>query len=176
MLENIDKKLSKLKCKFVSNASDLIIEKNYGVKKQVKSFDEDPKYLKIQKDFYTHYSQYTENELKAQEILYNKNKTKKGLTNVVLLDDTLYNWFLSNITNIQTSLSNISNSERHLEYIQATPSSSWVFIHNFGFPPVINVTDLFGNELIGYVRTDNPTNTITTITFDSPLTGRIIGS
>ena len=80
------------------------------------------------------------------------------------------------VWNALSSVSNLLNSERHLEYIQSTPSSSWVFIHNFGFPPVINVTDLFGNELIGYVRTDNPTNTITTITFDSPLTGRIIGS
>jgi hypothetical protein len=176
MLENIDKKLSKLKCKFVSNTSNIIQENNYGLKKQKRDFDDDPKYLKIKKDFYSYYSQFSEEELKAQEILYTKNKNKKGISNIVLLDDTLYNWFLTNISNIQSSLSNITNSERHLVHIQAIPSTIWTFVHNFGFPPVINVTDLQGNELIGYVRTDNQTNTITTLTFDSQVTGKIIGS
>ena len=181
MLEDINKRLSVLKCDYVNTMSDNIISQDYGIKSCGSSkpeFSKNLKYLKVKKDFLNYYSKYTEDELKAFEILYNKNKKTKesSINNIGSLDDKLYQWFLTNIKSIESSLNTQNSSDKNGVFIQNIPSQSWIYNHGFGFMPAINVIDLNGNEILGYVRVDNPQNTITTIQFDSPQTGKIIAS
>ena len=61
-------------------------------------------------------------------------------------------------------------------WLQTSSSSTWIFTHNLGYLPVIQVYDASNNELIGYNRSDNLANTVTTLTFGVALTGKIIAS
>lgn len=67
------------------------------------------------------------------------------------------------------------SGDSHTTFVQDTPDFTWIFTHNLGFSPTINVYDNYGKELIGYNRSDADLNTII-LTFGIPSVGKIIAS
>lgn len=82
-----------------------------------------------------------------------------------------------NLQTLQNGLASIiiSSSDSNVEIIYNTPQNIWIFPHNLGFYPSINVYDNTGSELIGYNRIDNNINTLT-LSFGIQMTGKIIAS
>lgn len=65
--------------------------------------------------------------------------------------------------------------DSHGIFQTVTAQFNWVWDHNFGFKPAINVYDSDGKTIIGYQRVDNSNNQLT-LSFGLPMAGKIIGS
>ena len=63
----------------------------------------------------------------------------------------------------------------HGEHIQSSPSSTWTYVHNFGFTPTLSVVDDLGNMIIGYSLEVVSPNTLK-IHMGIPMMGKIIAS
>ncbi len=58
-------------------------------------------------------------------------------------------------------------------YVQASPSTSWIYTHNLGYKPIINVYDSNGVMLPTYERVDDVNMNVLTLNFDVAISGKI---
>jgi hypothetical protein len=88
----------------------------------------------------------------------------------------MYYWLLSNFNSINSSLNLLNNSvDKNAVFTQSTPSVTWVFEHNLGFNPTLQVLDLNNNPILGFTRTDDSVNKVT-LTFNIAMSGKIYAS
>ncbi len=168
MLSTLLNRLKSLNCETVTAKHYNILEKDYGI--SCNKVETDYKYYKIQKDFFNYYNKFTSDELKALDLLSAKKENK--LKNIVTVDDEMYNWFLANINSINTALT----KPQHKTFYQKTDSLTWIFDHNLGFEVNIEVLDENNNPILGYTRTDSNNFNRITLTWSTPVKGKIIAS
>lgn len=169
MVNDIKKKLDRLNCNFSNKVNNTIIHEDYGINickgDKIEDFNLESKYFKIQSDFLNHYKDFTELELKVANLTVDKklNKIKDE-------DQDFYSTVISILNS--SNLINTSNQQTQ-KLLQTNPSTVWSLVHNLGYAPIINIFDLYGNELVGYTRNDFDNNIINII-FDTPTSGTLI--
>lgn len=179
MITNIKKALDNINCHSSEITLSELYSKNYGI--EMCSIDDsegihnNPKYLKLKRDILKYYNTLSEFEL---NILKTSNKLNKEKTNKLLsVDDELYSWLMNNFNNIYSTINNYYNttSDKYAYFEQTLASTTWTFTHNLGYNPVINVYDMSGNVLTGYVAT-YPTLNRLVLTWENAMSGKIIAS
>lgn len=172
----IHKQLDKLNCLMSDIKLSSLYSEDYGISCGIDftKSNNNLKFLKVKKDILEYYSQFSKQELELLQA--SKRLTNKKLKKTVSLDDEMYYWLLSNFNSINSSLNLLNNSvDKNAVFTQSTPSVTWIFEHNLGFNPTLQVLDLNNNPILGFTRTDDSVNKVT-LTFNIAMSGKIYAS